>query len=241
MTDKNNDFIEEEITFETCNCQLPKRVLMVVTNVCEAKNHDKTGVWFEEFAVPYNAFKDEDYIVTVATPTGDIAPIDPASENILKDIKWNDAKKALNDTLPLDTIDYTVYDAIVIPGGHGPMYDLAKNETLGQIINYMDEHKKLIAAICHGPAGLLTARKDGIPFVNGKRLTAYTNKEEYAAKKENLVPFFLEDALKDAGALFIEEKPGADNVVRDDNLITAQNFQSVKTFTEEIMKYLSQV
>lgn len=237
---KNNEIIEEDVIVEACNCELPKRILMVVTNACEAKNHEKTGVWFEEFAVPYLAFLEEGYIVTVASPTGEISPIDPASENLLKDIKWNDAKKALNDTLPLDTVDFTVYDAIVLPGGHGPMFDLAKNETLGEIINYFSEHHKLIAAICHGPAGLLPAVKDGIPFVNGRKLTCFTNDEEYAYKKENMLNFFLEDALKTAGAFFMQEDVGAINVVQDDNLITGQNFQSSETFARAIIKYLSE-
>ena len=237
MTEENKR--EEEI-IEVYNCELPKRILMVVTNACEAKNHDKTGVWLEEFDRPYLAFLDEDYIITVASPTGEIAPIDPASESLIKDIKWNEAKKALNDTLPLDTVDYTVYDAIVLPGGHGPMFDLAVNETLGEIINYFDKHHKLIAAICHGPAGLLPAVKDGIPFVNGRKLTCFTNDEEYAYKKENMVPFFLEDALKNAGALFTKSDVGAINVIQDDNLITGQNFQSSELFAKTIIKYLSE-
>ncbi len=238
MTDENK--IEDVEVIETYNCELPKRILMVVTNACEAKNHDKTGVWLEEFARPYLAFTEQDYIITVASPTGEISPIDPASESLINDIKWNEAKKALNDTLPLNTIDYTVYDAIVLPGGHGPMFDLAHNETLGDIINYFDRHHKLIAAVCHGPAGLLPAVKDGIPFVNGRKLTCFTNDEEYAYKKENLTPFFLEDALKNAGAIFCKENVGAVNVIQDDNLITGQNFQSSETFARAIIKYLSE-
>ena len=88
-----------------------KKILMVVTNICEFKNGEPTGVWFEEFAVPYNEFKKQGWKVTVATLTGEIAPIDPASENLFEDIIWNEAKKALNDTEKLDTIDYTTYSS----------------------------------------------------------------------------------------------------------------------------------
>lgn len=242
MTDEmeNMEFVEDAVVIEDVHCQLPKRILMVVTNACEAQNHDRTGVWLEEFAVPYLAFIKQDYMVTVATPTGDIAPVDPASESLIRDIKWNEAKKALNDTLPLDTVDYTVYDAIVLPGGHGPMFDLAKCEILGEIINYFNKHHKLIAAICHGPAGLLPAVSDGIPFVNGRKLTCFTNDEEQAYKKVNMLPFSLEDALKDAGAAFVKDGVGAVNVIQDDNLITAQNFQSSEAFTKSIIKYLTE-
>ena len=159
-----------------------KKILMVVTNICEFKNGEPTGVWFEEFAVPYNEFKKQGWKVTVATLTGEIAPIDPASENLFEDIIWNEAKKALNDTEKLDTIDYTKYDAVVLPGGHGPMFDLAESETVGHIINHMNKEGKLIAAICHGPAGLLSAKHEGIPFVNGRKLTCFTNEEEAIAK-----------------------------------------------------------
>lgn len=238
MTDENREFYDENEMFESCNCEFPKQILMVVSNVCMAKNNHKTGVWLEEFAVPYQAFLEAGYEVTVASPTGDIAPVDPASEDLIKEVKWKNAKKALNDTQKLDTIDYMVYDALVLPGGHGPMFDLAKDETLGKIVNYFSSKGRLIAAICHGPAGLLPAVKDGISFVNGRRLTCFTNEEEVCAHKEELLPFYLEDELKTAGAFFIQKDVGAVNVVEDDNLITAQNYQSVWEFTDAILKHL---
>ena len=147
-------------------------------------------------------------------------------------------KKALNDTEKLDTIDYTKYDAVVLPGGHGPMFDLAESETVGHIINHMNKEGKLIAAICHGPAGLLSAKHEGIPFVNGRKLTCFTNEEEAIAKKDKLVPFLLQDALIYDGALFSEDKPGAVNIIVDGNLITAQNYQSAKDFAKAITDYL---
>lgn len=239
MRDESN-LQGQECSEELCSYEFPKQILMVVTNATRGANGERTGVWFEEFAVPYLSFLEAGYEVTVASPIGDAAPIDPASENIINDVKWSQAKKALNAPLRLDTVDYMVFDAIVLPGGHGPMMDLAKDETLGKIINYFASEDKLIAAICHGPAGLLPAVKDGISFVNGRRLTCFTNEEEIAYKKQDLLPFYLEDALKTAGAFFIQEGVGEVNVVQDDNLITAQNFQSAKLFADEIIKYLSE-
>lgn len=240
MIDEEKITIEEEMVAETAP-QKPSRILMVVTNVCEFndKEHTKTGVWFEEFAVPYNEFKKNGFDVAVATLTGEIAPIDPECENLFEDIIWNDARKALNDTEALDTIDSDSYDAIVLPGGHGPMFDLAKSEVLGDVINRFNRDGKLIAAICHGPAGLLPAKENGIPFVSGRKLTSFTNEEERYYKKDKLTPFFLQDALLDEGASFIEDKPGAVNVITDGNLITAQNFQSAKNFAKAIIDYLA--
>ena len=229
----------QKCTEEICSFEFPKQILMVVTNATRGANGQRTGVWFEEFAVPYPGFLEQGYEVTVASPIGDPAPIDPASENLINDVKWSQAKKALNAPLKLNTVDYMVFDAIVLPGGHGPMMDLAKDETLGKIINYFATQNKLIAAICHGPAGLLPAVKDGVAFVNGRRLTCFTNDEEIAAKKQDLLPFYLEDALKTAGAEFVKEGVGVVNIVEDGNLITGQNYQSAKAFTDAIIKYLS--
>lgn len=236
----NEKFQGHECDENMCSFEFPKQILMVVTNTTRGVNGEKTGVWFEEFAVPYLAFLEQGYEVTVASPIGDAAPIDPASDNLINDVKWAAAKKALNAPLKLDTVDYMVFDALVLPGGHGPMVDLSRNETLGKIVNYFASQDKLIAAICHGPAGLLSAVKDGIPFVNGKRVTCFTNEEEIAAKKQDLIPFYLEDALKTEGAFFIQEGVGVVNVVEDGNLITAQNYQSTKLFTDTIIKHLAE-
>ena len=92
---------EKLITSETNDCEnacdLPKgaKILMVVSNADHFDEHHKTGVWFEEFAVPYLAFLNEGYFVTVASLKGGKAPLDPASENLIDDIKWNSAKKHL--------------------------------------------------------------------------------------------------------------------------------------------------
>ena len=237
----NNDKnIEEVIDIEVCEIcpKEPKKILMAGTGACELKNGHKTGVWFEEFALPYLEFVKQNYIVATASPNGGAAPIDPKSENLFEDIKWEKAKIALNDTVPFNTVDYMSYDALVLPGGHGPIIDLYKNEDLGKMIEDFNARHKLIAAICHGPAGLLSAKKDGIPFVNGKKMTAFTNEEEIIAKMDGIIPFFQEDAFKDAGADFIKKSPGSINIIQDDNLITAQNYQSSKQFAEAIIKYL---
>lgn len=236
MQNNDENEITEQESAESCEFYRPIRILMLVTNCDKFGSEHKTGVWFEEFAVPYLRFKEEKYFVTVASLKGGKAPLDPASTNLIDDIKWHDAKKALEDTTPLESIDYTFYDALVIPGGHGPMFDLAKSDLTGEIVNYFDSKNKLIAAICHGPAGLLPA---GTEFLDGRKLTCFTNAEEIAAKKDSLVPFSLEDSLKEKGATFIEMPEGEVNVVLDQNLITAQNYQSVEQFTSEIIDFLS--
>lgn len=218
-----------------------KKILMVVTNACKLKDgKGETGVYFEEFAVPYNAFKKQGYDVTVATLTGEIAPIDPLSENLAKDLMWDEAKKQLNDTKKLDTIDHNEYDAIVFPGGHGPMFDIAESEYVGKVVSDFAKQGKLIAAICHGPAGLLKAKNsDGTPLVDGQRITCFSNEEEEEVGRAALIPFFLEDALKELNGFYVQEDPGEINVMVDKNIITGQNYQSSHEFADAIIKYLT--
>lgn len=240
MSENNKDKEICETEFcEMCHFETPiKNILMVVTSANEFNNKHKTGLWLEEFAIPYLAFIEKGYNVTIASPNGGQAPIDPESENLENEIKWEKAKKALEKTDKLDSIDYKSFDALVLPGGHGPMLDLYNNNTLGEIINDFSTKHKLIAAICHGPAGLLSAVKNGISFVNGKKLTCFTNEEEHYYNKENLLPYYLEDTLKDAGAQFVQCDIGAVNITEDGNLITGQNFQSSEAFAKAIINYL---
>lgn len=216
-----------------------KKILMVVTNTSQMDDFNKTGVWLEEFAVPYYRFKDAGYEVTVASPLGGVSPIDEASLECSNPTEWDYTKKYLDNTVKLDEIDYKTYDAIFLPGGHGPMFDLAKDEKLGEIVSYFYNTHKPVGAVCHGPAGLLLAKTEsGEPIVKGMSLTSFTNEEEKIVKKDKLVPFMLQSALKKEGALFEEEHPFLENVVSDENLITGQNPESSGFTADLVIKKL---
>ena len=219
---------------EMCNFEIHKTILIVVSDATKYNDGTETGVWFEEYAIPYSAFIDKGYEVITASPNGGKIPIDPKSFNG----NWHNAKKALENVKNLSSIDYKNYNALVLPGGHGPMFDLYKNDFLGKIINDFDSRGKLIAAICHGPAGLLSALKNNNNFLKGKKLTCFTNEEEFYSQKEGKIPFYLEDALKNSGALFVQGGINEINVVEDGNLITAQNYYSTGVFTKKILEYL---
>ncbi len=93
MSENNNEEIFEAEVCEICEIEKPKKILMVVTQADHFDEKHKTGLWFEEFAVPYLAFIEQGYTVIVATPAGGAAPLDPDSENLLDDIRWNKAKE----------------------------------------------------------------------------------------------------------------------------------------------------
>ena len=216
-----------------------KKILIVTTNTSALDDFHKTGVWLEEIAVPFLAFKEAGLDVTVASPLGGESPVDEDSLECKNPTEWDYTIKELKNTSKLDEIDYESFDAIFIPGGHGPMIDLAKDELLGSIVSYFYNEHKIVSAVCHGPAGLINAKtRTDEPIVKGMQVTCFTNAEEKLVHKEKLVPFMLESKLRQLGAIFNEAEPWSENVIADENLITGQNPASAKKLAETVIKKL---
>lgn len=220
--------------------QSAKKILMVVTSRDHFDSVHKTGLWLEEFAVPYVNFQAAGYEVTVASPLGGNAPVDPNSikENVPDE--WSHATKVLQSTVELSEVDYTQYAAVVLPGGHGPLFDLARDPNLADILKYFNSHNYIIAAVCHGPAGLVSATTaEGKPLVAGRKMTGFTNEEENIAGLDKMVPFALETKLRELGADFVSANPWEDYVVVDGNLVTGQNPQSSDSFSKAVLEALA--
>lgn len=202
-----------------------KTILVLVTGADKMANGKPTGLWLEEFAVPYMAFLDAGYNIEVITPNGGAAPIDPRSEPEPDKIaKWKEAGQRLLETKPLAAVTAEGFSAIFIPGGHGVMFDLAEDADVAKLIQEFDAQGKLVAAVCHGPAALVNVvRKDGTPLVKGRKLTAFTNAEEHAVELDQDMPFLLETRLRELGATVETGENFAVQAVRDGNLITGQN------------------
>lgn len=216
-----------------------KSVLIVITSHEEIDQDHKTGLWFSEFAEPYEAFLAEGYRVTTASIKGGKAPIDPRSLNPQTETKWPKALQQLEQTIPLKDLTDDGFDAIFLPGGHGTMFDLPNNETLQLNIRAFAESGRVVAAVCHGPAGLAGVRlSNGEPFIKGKRVTAFTNDEERAARFDSLMPFMLEDRVRGLGATFVAAPLWSDHVEVDGNLITGQNPQSGLSTAKEVIRAL---
>jgi putative intracellular protease/amidase len=225
---------------EESSMQFSKKILMVVTNRDHFDNFHKTGLWLEEFVVPYLEFRAAGYEVVVASPLGGVSPVDPNSIPEKVPAEWSSAIKVLKSTVKLEQVDYTQYDAIVLPGGHGPLFDLPNDPTLARILSYFDEENRIIAAVCHGTAGLISATtSEGKPLVLGRKVTGFTNAEEKIAQLDQLVPFALESKLRELGANYVSGDPWSDYVVVDGNLITGQNPQSSITFSKIILESLA--
>lgn len=222
-------------------------ILMVLTS------HDtlgdtgkKTGFWLEEFAAPWYIFQDAGVEVALASPAGGQPPLDPTSdapdaqtqdtERFRKDEK---AQQALANTLPLSSIHISDYDAVFFPGGHGPLWDLAEHPISIDLIEKYWAEGKPVAAVCHAPGVLRHAKKpDGTPLVQGKRVTGFTNSEEEAVGLTKVVPFLVEDSLKQAGGQFERTDDWGVYVVTDGHLVTGQNPASSAATAEELLKLL---
>ena len=221
---------------------MKKKVLMVVTNVNTMEKDHPTGLWLEEFAVPYLALLADGYDVTVASPLGGKTPLDPNSVQAGILSQWQDAAKRLEATEVLSALDRNAYAGVILPGGHGPMFDLASDETLASLLTEFMEQNKLVAAVCHGPAALVKASfADGSSILAGRRVTGFSNEEEYAVQLEKLVPFLLEDKLQALGAVYSRQNLWQEYAVTDGNLITGQNPQSSPLFATAVVEYLNNV
>lgn len=206
----------------------------------------KTGFWVEEFAAPYYALLDKGATITVATPKGGQAPIDPSSDT--EDAQTKDTKRFKDDkaaqdvianTKVLSDLDASDFDAVFYPGGHGPLWDLANDVTSVKLIEAFNEQEKPIAFVCHAPAALKrVSGTDGNPLVKGKKVTGFTNSEEEAVQLTNVVPFLVEDMLQENGGIYSKKEDWAAYAVQDGNLITGQNPASSELVAEKLLAAL---
>lgn len=218
-----------------------KKILIVTTNSHGDNNSaiKETGVWLEEYAVPYLVFKSSGYEITTASPKGGLSPVDENSMSCSNPVEWDDCIKILRETSKLDEIDYKIFDALFLPGGHGPMFDLANDVSLKEIVEYFYESGKVISAVCHGPVGLILARdKNGDSILKDKKVTSFTNHEEHIVKLDKEVPFLLETKLRELGAVFEHGEPWTEFVCVDGNIITGQNPQSSLLLAEKVLESL---
>lgn len=209
-----------------------KKVLFVLPSHDKLGNTGKkTGFWLEEFAGPYYEFVDHDYDVIIASPKGGKPPVDPKSlqpENQTESTKrlQNDkeVKEKLENTLILNQVSANDYNTLFLPGGHGPMWDLSQDKDLKKLVENFYNSKKIISAVCHGPAGLLQATdNNGNSILKDKKVTGFTNDEEHAVKLDKIVPFLLEDKMKELGGNFEKTENFSPFIVKDGQIITGQN------------------
>ncbi len=140
---------------------------------------------------------------------------------------------------PVTDVLHAEFNAIFLPGGHGRMRDFPGSEPLAHLVGRMFDQGRIVAAVCHGPAGLVTARRnDGRPTVQGRRVNDFTNSEEAGVGLADVVPFLLEDRLKELGGRWENGPDWQPYAVRDGNLVTGQNPQSSELVAKHVLAAL---
>ncbi len=226
------------------------RVLIVLTS------HDrlgdtgkKTGFWLEEFAAPYYVLKDAGVELTLASPKGGQPPLDPKSDlpenqtETTKRFRADAAAQAqLANTKKLADVSADDFGAVFYPGGHGPMWDMPDNVISIALIDAFVKADKPVGAVCHAPVAFVNVRgKDGEYLVKGKRVTGFTNTEEVAVGLDHVVPFLLEDRLKERGGVYSKSADFAPYVQVDGLLVTGQNPASSGPGAQALLKLLRSV
>ncbi|WP_327287423.1 type 1 glutamine amidotransferase domain-containing protein [Streptomyces sp. NBC_01198] len=208
-----------------------------------------TGYWAEEFANPYKLLTDAGHEVVVATPGGVTPNVDMMSlrpsmaggeqgaldlEAVIRDAE------VMRRPLKLSDVRLEDYDAVYLPGGHGPMSDLAYDADAGRLLTAQLESGNPLAIVCHAPASLLATRIHGVSPFKGYKVTGFTNEEEEGVGLASRAPWLLEDELKEKVGVDYSRGPiWEPYMVEDRNLVTGQNPHSAAILGERLLKILA--
>ena len=208
----------------------------------------KTGFWLEEFAAPYYTLADAGAAISLASPKGGQPPIDPKSEAPEAQTTYThrfgrdqSLRRTLANTLKLGDVEAANYDAVFYPGGHGPLWDLTNDSHSVALLEAFEQQGKPMALVCHAPCALLKLKSpNGDSLIKGKRITGFSNTEEEVVKLDKVVPFLLEDELKNAGAVYSKGPDFGVYLQKDGLLITGQNPASSAAAAQALLKLLAE-
>ncbi|OYN64568.1 type 1 glutamine amidotransferase domain-containing protein [Bacillus safensis] len=202
---------------------MSKKVLLVSTSSPEMNGHP-TGLWLEELAEPFHIFKENELEVQIVSIQGGTVPIDKNSIPEGVPAQYQDVYELLQDTKALTGVNPSDYDGIFFAGGHGPMIDFASNQLVADAILAVSDKNGAIGAVCHGVSAFVDVKdQNGKSFIEGKKITGFTNEEEDAVQLTSKVPFLLETKLREQGASFEKGDAFAPFAVVDGQIITGQN------------------
>jgi putative intracellular protease/amidase len=221
----------------------PKRVAIVIANPAVSTTTGwPVGFWWSELTHPWYFLTEAGYEVDVFSPNGGPCQGDAMSDQISRGCRHDPTFMALvEQTRPVAAIDVDHYDAIVVAGGQAPMFTFDTATELHRVFVEFYERGKVAAALCHGTAVLRYATlSSGEPLVKGKTVTGFPNVEEdfadnavwdmgALARDQHVMPWRIEDALKELGANYIQAGLFKPFAVRDGNLLTGQqNFSGAE-------------
>src|SRR5919108_556120 len=240
------------------------KVLLLVSSgyglpLKDGKVYAGAGYYLNELTVPVRALMKEGYEITFANPKGNTPQMDVHSavadffggdEAKLQDyLKFRDSLTGLrNPTRISDVIASGLdqYDAVFVPGGHGPMEDLLDDPDAGTVMRHFHKTSKPTAVLCHGPISLLSALPTSKEFVAallvgdvegarekakgwiyaGYKMTIFSTAEEQQREPLEIrgkVLFYPDFALRTAGGDVSVLAPWKSYVLQDRELISGQN------------------
>jgi putative intracellular protease/amidase len=202
-----------------------------------------TGFYLSEAAHPWQVLTQHGLAVDFVSPQGGRPPMDGAENPDAVSQSFLDSPAVMQQLAATPTpeqISTSDYAAILFVGGHGTMWDFPDNAALAQIATSIYAASGVVAAVCHGSAGLINVKRaDGRHLVAGKRLAAFTDDEERAVGLDRVVPFLLASKLSAYGAIHVPAPNWQKNVIVDERLVTGQNPASAAGVGHEIARLLS--
>ncbi len=223
------------------------KILLVLTSHDQlGDTGKKTGFWLEELAAPYYVFLDAGAEVTLASPLGGQPPLDPKSNETASQTDTTRrfeadaaALAALASTRKLADVSIDGFDAVFYPGGHGPLWDLAEDYASISLIEQAIASDKPVALVCHAPGALRHVKSaHGKPLVDGRQVTGFSDAEEKAVGLTTVVPFLVEQMLKENAGLYSRGPDWQSHVVVDGLLITGQSPASSQATAQALLKKL---
>lgn len=222
---------------------MKKKILFVVTS------HDKkgstgepTGYYLSEVSHPWEILHQAGYEIDFVSPKGGNPPVDGFDLNDPVNKKfWEDKvyHNKIEHSMKPSEVNPADYVAVHFAGGHGAMWDFPENTAIAGIAARIYENNGIVSAVCHGPAGLVNIKlSNGKYLVDGKKINGFTNEEEFEVGLQNVVPFLLEDKLKERGAQFEKSGKWQSHAVTDDRLVTGQNPQSAQAVAQAVLQEL---
>ncbi len=220
-----------------------KRILFVLTSHgVKGSTGEPTGFYLGEVSHPYKVLTNAGARIDFVSPKGGRPPVDglKLEDPINREFWENPARQRdLDTTLRPDQVKAADYDAIFYAGGHGTMWDFADNAELARLAGEIYHSGGVVAAVCHGPAGLLNVKlPDGSLLVAGRKVTGFSNEEEEAAQLTDVVPFLLADELIKRGGKYSCAARFEEHLVVDGRLVTGQNPASATAVGQAIADLL---
>jgi putative intracellular protease/amidase len=232
-----------------------RKVLIVVASPTTSSNNGwPVGFWAAELTHPYYELTENGFTVTIASPDGGRVEMDGLSDP-RDSSKWSaedlitmgfvntpELAALLEDTPALSSLDLSQYEALLVAGGQAPMFTYRDNGAVQDAIRTFYETERVTAVYCHGVAALVDLRlSDGSYLVTDRTVTGFSNLEEGysdAAAGVSVMPWRLEDVLRERGANYVSGGLFKAFAVRDGRLITGQQQYSGRRVAQMVMAAL---